>query len=70
MAKKTNLQLQKELDEQKWLDSEICGYDKSGFMYYCALCPSNSETGCKETQLNRVMNCLCAKAHNKNRGKK
>lgn len=31
--------LQKELDEKKWLESEIAHQDLSGKMFYCNYCP-------------------------------
>lgn len=62
----TNKQRQKELDEQKYLESETKRKDLSGDMpycYYCA-CITSFET-CVATQEERESKCLCAKAYNK-----
>lgn len=62
----TNLQRQKKLDKKKWLLSEKLGVDKSGDMDYCGYCLyQDIEFNCFATQLDREMNCLCAKAYNK-----
>lgn len=69
MAKKTNLQVQKELDEEKWVDSEKAKTDLSGAMDYCDYCSKQYIGGCSAIQLDRVMDCLCAKAYNRSRKK-
>ena len=61
----TNLQRQKKLDEQKWLMSEAKGCDQSGKMDWCTYCEWEEKSECLETQLDREMNCLCAKAWNR-----
>lgn len=61
----TNKERQKKLDEIKWLDSESCGYDRSGRQAYCHYCDYQTEFLCKASQEEREKNCLCAKAYNK-----
>ena len=59
----TNLQRQKQLDKRKWLESEQWGSDLSGLMPYCGYCTYS--LNCPISQMDREMNCLCAKAWNK-----
>lgn len=61
----TNLQRQKKLDEQKYLESERLHTDLSGNMDYCDFCDQQANFKCRATQLDREMNCLCSKAYNK-----
>lgn len=74
----TNIKKQKILDKKKYIESEKCGCDKSGGMDYCQCCDFRLEynilngngqnapqTICTATQLDREMNCLCAKAYNR-----
>ncbi len=61
----TNLQRQKKLDEQKYLESERLHTDLSGNMDYCDFCDQQANFKCRATQLDREMNCLCSKAYNR-----
>ena len=63
----TNKERQKELDKEKWLESEQEGLDRSGQMTYCNDCDrkAGGELGCKATQAEREEKTLCAKAYNK-----
>lgn len=59
--------LQKELDEQKWLESEKQGHDMSGCMPYCEKCEyadhsHPTENGKCYAESNRAEDCLCANA--------
>lgn len=60
----TNLQRQKQLDEQKYLVSEAKQSDQSGFMPYCDYC-DHKQNGCGKSQLEKEMNCICATAYNR-----
>lgn len=57
---------QKQLDEAKWIASELAHEDMSGAMYYCDAC-DRQRNGyvCGATQEERVAYSLCAKAHNR-----
>jgi hypothetical protein len=59
-------ELQKKLDERKWLESEKVGTDKSGDMPYCYKCNyQNPSATCSLSQEYRETNCLCARAYKK-----
>lgn len=58
--------MQKRLDKQKWLESEKQSMDMSGGMPYCSACELKTVFGyCNANQMEREMNCLCAKAYNR-----
>lgn len=62
--KNTNKELQKWLDEEKWIESEQAGTDRSGLLTHCEFCPFNGEKySCLATQEEREKSCLCAKAY-------
>lgn len=61
----TNKERQKELDKEKWLESERIGFNCSGSMYYCNTCDKEEDFDCKATQAEREEKTLCAKAYNK-----
>lgn len=63
----TNLQRQKKLNEQKWFVSEAKKEDQSGKMDWCKYCDYKYlfEDKCGISQLDREMNCICAKAWNR-----
>lgn len=67
----TNIERQKSLDKQKWLESENQGHDMSGCMLYCECCEKADHTHptengkCYASQEEREQNCLCAKAFNR-----
>lgn len=67
----SNKERQRQLDEEKWLESEKQGFDMGGCMLYCQYCDKadhrhKTELGkCYATQDQRVADCLCAKAYNK-----
>lgn len=62
----TNIQTQHRLDKRKWILSEKLGNDLSGYMDYCDFCPHRtSDKKCKLAQVDREINCICAKAYNK-----
>lgn len=61
----TNLQRQKKLDKRKYLESEKLKTDLSGNMDYCDFCDQQANFRCRATQLDREMNCLCAKSYNR-----
>lgn len=64
----TNKQRQKELDEQKYLESETKRKDLSGDMPYCDYCACTTPYAtCVASQEERETKCLCAKAFNKMR---
>lgn len=59
---------QKQLDEQKWLESEKQGWDLSGALDYCNYCKHRETFGtCPISQETRVLKCACTKAYNKMR---
>ena len=60
----TNIQTQHRLDRVKYKKSEEYGADLSGAMPYCFSCEYRADLGCSVSQLDREMNCLCAKAYN------
>lgn len=61
--KSTNKELQKWLDEEKWIESERAGIDRSGLLTHCEFCPFSGENySCVATQEEREKSCLCAKA--------
>jgi hypothetical protein len=62
--KNTNKELQKWLDEEKWIESEQAGIDRSGLENYCEFCEF-VVTGyhCSAPQEKREKECLCAKAY-------
>lgn len=67
----TNKQRQIKLDEEKWLESESSGVDKSGDMPYCEFCGYQTPSGnCDILQEIREKACLCAKAYNKSKKNK
>ena len=69
----THLQVQKRLDKAKYLESERLHTDLSGNMDYCDFCDQQANFKCRATQLDREMNCLCAKSYNRmvrSKGKK
>lgn len=67
----TNKERQKQLDNEKWVESEKQGFDMSGCMSYCEKCEfadhsHPTENGkCYATQEEREKCTLCAKAFNK-----
>ena len=61
----TNIKKQHCLDKAKYLESEHLKTDLSGNMSYCDFCEQQVNFKCQATQLDREMNCLCAKAYNK-----
>ena len=61
----TNLQRQKWCDKKKYIESERLHTDLSGNMDYCDFCDQQENFKCRATQLDREMNCLCAKSYNK-----
>lgn len=67
----TNRKSQEQLDLIKYKQSELVGYDMSGFMPYCEKCehrvfiPESDILSCDVTQDERKNLCLCAKAFNK-----
>lgn len=62
----TNAERQRSLDKKKWLESELCGIDRSGTMVYCAYCNYRNNTFvCQAEQKLRENECLCAKAYNR-----
>ena len=61
----TNLQRQKQLDKAKWLESESFKTDLSGNMGHCDYCEFQNNFHCPISQLDREMNCICAKSYNK-----
>ena len=65
----TNLKRQQLLDEEKWLLSEILGYDLAGGMYWCEYCKYSKVSDNKaggECTYKPVKKCPypCAKAYN------
>lgn len=57
---------QKQLDENKWLASELAKEDMSGAMFYCDACEKQRNGYvCGATQEERESKCLCAKAYNR-----
>ena len=57
---------QKQLDESKWLASELAKEDMSGAMFYCDACEKQyNGYVCGSTQEERESNHLCAKAYNR-----
>lgn len=69
-----NIERQRKLDEQKWLNSEGMGYDRSGCMDWCMYCDmqkneynvyNKSFWRCDIPQVDREMNCVCARAYNR-----
>ena len=64
----TNLERQKALDKKKWIKSEKVKHDCSGLMPYCAYCDyleRFEKIKCNLEQVDREMNCICAKAYNR-----
>ena len=67
----SNIKKQKSLDKKKWIESEKNGYDMCGQMPYCSACEIKKLfCVCNTTQMEREMNCLCAKAYNRLHNKK
>lgn len=55
---------QKMCDKNKWLESEKCGYDKSGDMDFCKHCERHlTNNTCITIQEEREKYYLCAKAY-------
>lgn len=71
----TNKERQKQLDKQKWIESENKGEDMSGMMPYCAYCEYQDSDliysgkivrWCTcEPQEERTTKCYCATAYNR-----
>ena len=62
----SNIKKQKRLDKKKWFESEKRGCDMCGQMEYCSACEIKELFGkCATTQMEREINCLCAKAYNR-----
>lgn len=67
----TNIERQKKLDKEKWLESEKNGYDMGGCMLHCQYCEYADHTHptmngkCYATQKQRQYQCLCATAYNR-----
>lgn len=59
---KTNKQIQKELDKQKYELSEQAGCDLSGKMPWCGCCESSEMDTCCISHKERVYDSKCAKA--------
>lgn len=59
-----NAELQRKLDEKKWLLSKLKQEDLSGRMPYCSKCKFSSG-GCNVPQIDREQNCYCARAYKK-----
>jgi hypothetical protein len=58
-----NKELQKKLDEEKWIESEQAGTDRSGLLTHCKFCLRlEGNFSCGATQEEREKGCLCAKA--------
>lgn len=62
-----NIERQKALDKKKWFLSEKQNFDMSGFMLYCEYCENRGglHGECQIKQLDREMNCVCARAYNR-----
>lgn len=60
----TNIQRQKWCDKEKWLTSEGMGFDCSGHMCWCDCCEHKQDC-CNLSQIDREMNCICAKSYNR-----
>ena len=61
-----NKELQRKLDQKKWLESEKSGLDKSGAMPYCAYCNFRNKCFyCRATQEERETKFLCSTAYNR-----
>lgn len=56
-------QLQKQLDEKKWLESEIARQDLTGKMFYCNVCPYQDKylKICTATEQFIMENSQCAR---------
>ena len=66
-----NADLQKQLDERKWIESRENGRDMAGDMPYCEKCENryrmmySDKCLCKIFHEERVKTCACAKAYRK-----
>lgn len=57
---------QDRLDKKKYLDSEKIGFDLSGHLQHCQVCPCRmKDCHCLATQDDRVKYSLCARAYDK-----
>lgn len=61
-------ELQKQLDEKKYLESEIARRDLSGKMSYCEGCSFRHFADCQLTHESRIANNVCARQELKRRG--
>ena len=55
---------QERLDKKKYLDSEKFGFDLSGHLAHCQVCPCMKDTHCLASHDERVEYSLCARAYN------
>lgn len=58
---------QERLDKKKYLDSEKIGFDVSGHLAHCQVCPCRMKGDCHciASQEDRTKYCLCARAYDK-----
>lgn len=62
-------ELQKQLDEKKYFESQVARQDLSGKMFYCETCIFKSkEQTCELTNESRVANCVCARQEQRRLG--
>lgn len=61
-------ELQKQLDEKKYFESQIAKQDLSGKMFYCEDCIFRHYADCQLIQESRVVNCVCARQENRRNG--
>lgn len=60
-----NVDRQRRLDEEKWVESEKACADMSGQMPYCDFCREQSASfDCEMNPNERVSTCRCATAYN------
>ena len=67
-----NIERQKQLDQDKYLESLNKGQDMSGKMIYCTKCEYRTPlfNDCKISHEERTSQCACAEAFNKIKPKK